>query len=76
MRTRLFILSALLLAFAAACTLEPAATPSDKVNATIETLTRTQLTPDGNIYKVLWNKGDRIAVNSASATAYYTADNG
>ena len=76
MRTRLFILSALLLACAAACTLEPAATPSDKVNATIETLTRTQLTPDGNIYKVLWNKGDRIAVSSASATAYYTADNG
>ncbi len=76
MRTRLFILSALLLAFAAACTLEPANAPSDKVNATIETLTRTQLTPDGNIYKVLWNKGDRIAVSSASATAYYTADSG
>ena len=78
MRTRISILSALLLACTAACSLDPVTPANDgnKVTATIETLTRTQLSPDGNLYKVFWVKGDRIAVSNTSKKAIYSADNG
>ncbi len=74
----LIVLAAILPAFAASCSLEPEVSvlPSDTASATIETLTRTQLSQDGDFYKVLWNKGDRIAVSDLNSTAYYTADSG
>ena len=70
--------AALMLAAACSCSLNDIF-PSEngsKVNATIEQMTRTQLAKEGDIYKVNWVAGDRIAVTNAVSTAYYTADSG
>ena len=73
----LTVISIAALYFAASCSREAGIAGADvKVNASIEALTRTALVQDGNIYKVNWVAGDRIAVTNRSATACYTADNG
>lgn len=59
-----------------ACESLPVPDTGNRVTASLETMTRTQLVPEENLYKVNWVAGDRIAVCSASATAYYTADGG
>ena len=75
MNKRLFflILPALLLSACASDSIS--GTAGGKVTASIESMTRTQLLPEEDGYKVLWMAGDRIAV-SGTATAYYTADQG
>ncbi len=73
--TFLFLMLAALTGISACQTL-PEQGPAYRVTASLETMTRTQLVPEGDIYKVYWTAGDRIAVTSASGTAYYTADSG
>ena len=60
-----------------ACSLNGPCVPGDsKVTASLEAMTRTQLLPESNLYKVLWRTGDRIAVTDGTVTAHYTAESG
>ena len=59
-----------------ACQREETFRPDAKAVASLETMTRTQLLPEGSLYKVLWRTGDRIAVTDGATIAHYTADAG
>ena len=60
-----------------ACTLNGPCGPDEvRVTATLETMTRTQLLPEGNLYKVLWRAGDVIAITDGTAIGHYSASSG
>ena len=60
-----------------ACSLTGPCEPFDgTVTATLETMTRTQLLPEGDLYKVHWQTGDEIAVTDGSAVGHYSAEAG
>lgn len=75
MNKRFFFLILPALLLSACASDSTSGTAGGKVTASIESMTRTQLLPEEDGYKVLWVAGDRIAV-SGTATAYYTADQG
>ena len=75
MNKRFFFLILPALLLSACASDSTSGTAGGKVTASIESMTRTQLLPEEDVYKVLWMAGDRIAV-SGTATAYYTADQG
>ena len=75
MNKRFFFLILPALLLSACASDSTSGTAGGKVTASIESMTRTQLSPEEDGYKVLWMAGDRIAV-SGTATAYYTADQG
>ena len=60
-----------------ACSLTGPCEPADdKVTATLETMTRTQLVQEDDLYKVHWRTGDAIAVTDGNAIAHYSAEAG
>ena len=72
---RLTLAAAALCAAACASLDNPLEQPSPIV-AAIESMTRTQFSPEGDIYKVNWCTGDRIAVCDGVNTLPYRAEAG
>ena len=60
-----------------ACTQNGPCNPDEtQVTASLETMTRTQLLSEGNLYKVLWRTGDVILVTDGTAIGHYSASSG